>query len=257
MQDRARRLSAEFVGTFFLVLVGCGAAVIAATFPEIGVGIVGVGLAFGLTLLVLAYAIGDISGCHINPAVSLGLWIGGRFPGRDVIPYIVVQVLGGVAAAAVLYVVASGSPTFSLEAGFAANGYGEHSPGGYTLLSGLVIEVLMTGLFVFAIMGATHKRVPAAVAPLAIGLALMLVHLISLPVTNTSVNPARSTGVALFVGGWALSQLWLFWLAPIAGGVGGALLYRALGEKSEAPEPEAAPAEFEPDFGDISAASPG
>ena len=232
MRAQARPLLAEFVGTFFLVLAGCGTAVLAGTFPEVGVGIVGVALAFGLVLLVMAYAIGDISGCHINPAVSVGLWIGGRFPGRDVIPYIVVQLLGGILAAAVLYLVAGGTPGFTLADGFAANGYAEHSPGGYSLLSALTIEVFMTALFVFAIMGATHKRVPAAVAPVAIGLALTLVHLISIPVTNTSVNPARSTGVALFVGDWALTQLWLFWLAPIAGGMGGALLYRALGERS-------------------------
>ncbi|RVU48316.1 aquaporin Z [Lujinxingia sediminis] len=232
MNARFGRLLAEFVGTFFLVLAGCGTAVLAGTFPEIGVGIIGVALGFGLALLVMAYAIGDISGCHINPAVSVGLWIGGRFPGRDVLPYIAVQVLGGIVAAAVLYMIAGGTPGFTLADGFAANGYAEHSPGGYSLLSALTIEVVMTTLFVFAIMGATHKRVPAAVAPVAIGLALTLVHLISIPVTNTSVNPARSTGVALFVGDWALSQLWLFWLAPIAGGVGGALLYRALGERS-------------------------
>jgi aquaporin Z len=224
----SRRLAAEFIGTFWLVLGGCGTAVLAAHFPHTGVGFVGVALAFGLTLLTMAYAIGHISGCHINPAVTVGLCAGGRFPASEVIPYIVVQVLGGILAAAILYVIASGAEGFSLSAGFAANGYGVHSPGGYSLLSCLVCEVVMTLIFLFVIMGATDKRVPAGFAPIPIGLVLTLIHLISIPVTNTSVNPARSTGPALFVGGWALGQLWLFWLAPITGGVFGGLLYRWL-----------------------------
>src|SRR5208282_2172975 len=224
----SRRLVAEFIGTFWLVLGGCGTAVLAAGFPHTGVGFVGVALAFGLTLLTMAYAIGHISGCHINPAVTVGLCAGGRFPANEVIPYILVQVLGGIVAAAILYVIASGAEGFSLSAGFAANGYGAHSPGGYSLLSCLVCEVVMTLIFLFVIMGATDKRVPAGFAPIPIGLVLTLIHLISIPVTNTSVNPARSTGPALFVGGWALGQLWLFWLAPIVGGALGGLLYRSL-----------------------------
>ncbi len=224
----SRRLVAEFIGTFWLVLGGCGTAVLAAGFPHTGVGFVGVALAFGLTLLTMAYAIGHISGCHINPAVTVGLSAGGRFPASEVIPYILAQVLGGIAAAAILYVIASGAEGFSLSAGFAANGYGTHSPGGYSLLSCLVCEVVMTLIFLFVIMGATDKRVPAGFAPIPIGLVLTLIHLISIPVTNTSVNPARSTGPALFVGGWALGQLWLFWLAPIVGGALGGLLYRGL-----------------------------
>ena len=228
----SRRLVAEFIGTFWLVLGGCGTAVLAAGFPHTGVGFVGVALAFGLTLLTMAYAIGHISGCHINPAVTVGL-CGGRFPASEVIPYIVVQVLGGILATAILYVIASGAEGFSLSAGFAANGYGAHSPGGYSLLSCLVCEVVMTLIFLFVIMGATDKRVPAGFAPIPIGLVLTLIHLISIPVTNTSVNPARSTGPALFVGGWALGQLWLFWLAPIAGGVLGGLLYRWLPSEGE------------------------
>ena len=224
----SRRLGAEFIGTFWLVLGGCGTAVLAAGFPHLGVGFVGVALAFGLTLLTMAYAIGHISGCHINPAVTVGLWAGGRFPARDVIPYIIVQVIGAILAAAVLYVIASGAAGFSLSAGFAANGYGAHSPGGYPLLSCFVCEITMTLIFLFVIMGATDPRVPAGFAPIPIGLVLTLIHLISIPVTNTSVNPARSTGPALFVGGWATGQLWLFWVAPIVGAVLGGLLYRWL-----------------------------
>jgi aquaporin Z len=223
-----RRLMAEFIGTFWLVLGGCGTAVLAAGFPHTGVGFVGVALAFGLTLLTMAYAIGHISGCHINPAVTVGLCAGGRFPASEVISYIIAQVLGGIFAAGILLVIASGAQGFSLSAGFAANGYGAHSPGGYSLLSCLVCEVVMTLVFLFVIMGATDKRVPAGFAPIPIGLVLTLIHLISIPVTNTSVNPARSTGPAVFVGGWALGQLWLFWLAPIVGGALGGLLYRSL-----------------------------
>jgi aquaporin Z len=229
----SRRMAAEFIGTFWLVLGGCGTAVLAAGFPHTGVGFVGVALAFGLTLLTMAYAIGHISGCHINPAVTFGLCAGGRFPASEVIPYVIVQVLGGIVAAAVLYVIASGAEGFSLTAGFAANGYGAHSPGGYPLLSCVVCEVVMTLIFLFVIMGATDKRVPAGFAPIPIGLVLTLIHLISIPVTNTSVNPARSTGPALFVGGWALGQLWLFWVAPIVGGVLGGLLYRSLASAEE------------------------
>lgn len=229
----SRRLVAELIGTFWLVLGGCGTAVLAAGFPHTGVGFVGVALAFGLTLLTMAYAIGHISGCHINPAVTLGLCAGGRFPASEVVPYIIVQVLGGIAAAAILYVIASGAEGFSVSAGFAANGYGAHSPGGYSLVSCLVCEVVMTLIFLFVIMGATDKRVPAGFAPIPIGLVLTLIHLISIPVTNTSVNPARSTGPAVFVGDWALAQLWLFWLAPIVGGVLGGLLYRSLTSEVE------------------------
>jgi aquaporin Z len=230
----SRRLGAEFIGTFWLVLGGCGTAVLAATFPHTGVGFVGVALAFGLTLLTMAYAIGHISGCHINPAVTVGLFTGGRFPAGEVIPYIVAQVLGGILASTVLYVIASGAAGFDVSAGFAANGYGAHSPGGYALLSCMVCEIVMTLVFLFVIMGATDKRVPAGFAPIPIGLVLTLIHLISIPVTNTSVNPARSTAPALFVGGWALGQLWLFWLAPIVGGALGGLLYRALASEPEA-----------------------
>jgi aquaporin Z len=228
-----RRLVAEFIGTFWLVLGGCGTAVLAAGFPHTGVGFVGVALAFGLTLLTMAYAIGHISGCHINPAVTVGLCAGGRFPASEVISYIIAQVLGGIFAAGILLVIASGAQGFSLSAGFAANGYGAHSPGGYSLLSCLVCEVVMTLVFLFVIMGATDKRVPAGFAPIPIGLVLTLIHLISIPVTNTSVNPARSTGPAVFVGGWALGQLWLFWLAPIVGGALGGLLYRSLTSEVE------------------------
>jgi aquaporin Z len=222
-----KQLVAEFIGTFWLVLGGCGSAVLAATFPQVGIGLLGVALAFGLTLLTMAFAIGHISGCHINPAVTVGLWIGGRFPAGRVAPYIVAQVLGGIAGAAVLYVIASGAPGFEVANGFAANGYGAHSPGGYSLLAALVCEVVMTAFFLILILGATDKRAPLGFAPIPIGLALTLIHLISIPVTNTSVNPARSTGVALFVGGWALSQLWLFWLAPLVGGALGAVVSRA------------------------------
>ena len=218
--------AAEFIGTFWLVLGGCGSAVLAAAFPDVGIGLLGVAFAFGLTVLTMAYAIGHISGCHLNPAISVGLWAGGRFPAKDLVPYIVSQVLGGIVAGGVLYIIASGKAGFDVSAGFAANGYGEHSPGGYTLLSALVIEVVMTMMFLFVIMGVTDKRAPQGFAPIAIGLCLTLIHLISIPVTNTSVNPARSTGVAVFVGDWAVGQLWLFWTAPIAGAVIGAVIYR-------------------------------
>jgi len=224
--------AAEFLGTFWLVLGGCGSAVLAAAFPEVGIGLHGVSLAFGLTVLTMAFAIGHISGCHLNPAVSVGLWVGGRFPAAKLAPYIVAQVLGGIVAGAVLYVIASGAAGFDVSKGFASNGYGDHSPGGYSLLAALVCEVVMTMFFLLIILGATDKRAPAGFAPIAIGLALTLIHLISIPVTNTSVNPARSTGVALFVGGWAVAQLWLFWLAPIVGAVLGALTYKAVASES-------------------------
>ncbi|HEY1434777.1 MAG TPA: aquaporin Z [Thermoanaerobaculia bacterium] len=232
------RLSAEFLGTFWLVLGGCGSAVLAAAFPALGIGFVGVSLAFGLTVLTGAYALGPISGGHFNPAVTVGLWAGGRFPARDIVGYVIAQVAGAVAAAAVLYFIASGKPGFDLAAGFASNGYGEHSPGGYSLSSAVVTEIVMTFMFLVVILGATHRRAPVGFAGLAIGLALTLIHLISIPVTNTSVNPARSTGPALFVGGWATSQLWLFWLAPIVGAVTAGWLYRVLLEI--APEPDIA-----------------
>lgn len=224
-----KKYGAEFLGTFWLVIGGCGSAVLAAAFPEVGIGLLGVSLAFGLTVLTMAFAIGHISGCHLNPAVSIGLWAGGRFPAASLLPYIVSQVLGATAAGAVLYFIASGAPGFDVSAGFASNGYGVHSPGGYSLAAALLTEVVMTMFFLLVILGATDKRAPAGFAPVAIGLALTLIHLISIPVTNTSVNPARSTGVALFVGDWALNQLWLFWLAPIAGAVIGALAYRYIG----------------------------
>lgn len=230
-----KRYGAEFLGTFWLVLGGCGSAVLAASFPVVGIGLLGVALAFGLTVLTMAFAIGHISGCHLNPAVSIGLWMGGRFEGRELAPYIVAQVLGSIVAAAVLYLIASGAAGFDVSAGFASNGYGEHSPGGYSLTAALVTEVVMTMMFLIIIMGSTDKRAPAGLAPIAIGLGLTLIHLISIPVTNTSVNPARSTGVALFAGGWALSQLWLFWVAPIVGGCLGALLYRAIADDAESP----------------------
>ena len=214
---------------FWLVLGGCGSAVLAAAFPNVGIGLLGVALAFGLTVLTMAYAIGHISGCHLNPAVSVGLWAGGRFPAKDLLPYIGAQVLGAVVAGGVLYLIASGKEGFNLAAGFAANGYGAHSPGGYSLLAALVTEVVMTMMFVFIILGATDKRAPQGFAPIAIGLGLTLIHLISIPVTNTSVNPARSTGVAVFVGGWAMTQLWVFWVAPLAGGLLGAAIYRLIG----------------------------
>lgn len=219
---------AEFLGTFWLVLGGCGSAVLAAGFPEVGIGLHGVSLAFGLTVLTIAYAIGHISGCHLNPAVSIGLWAGGRFPASKLPLYIAAQVLGAIAAAGVLYVIASGATGFDVAKGFASNGYGAHSPGGYSMMAALVTEVVMTAFFLLIIMGATDKRAPAGFAPIAIGLGLTLIHLISIPVTNTSVNPARSTGVALFVGDWATSQLWLFWVAPIAGAVLGAMAYRLI-----------------------------
>lgn len=222
----SRKVMAEFIGTFWLVLGGCGSAVLAAAFPDVGIGLLGVSLAFGLTVLTMAFAIGHISGCHLNPAVSVGLWVGGRFSAKDLVPYIVAQVLGAVVGGGVLYVIASGQPGFTLAAGFASNGYGAHSPGGYTMMAALVTEIVMTLMFLFVILGATDKQAPQGFAPIAIGLALTLIHLISIPVTNTSVNPARSTGVALFVGDWAVTQLWLFWVAPIAGAVLGALIYR-------------------------------
>jgi len=220
---------AELIGTFWLVLGGCGSAVLAAAFPAVGIGLLGVSLAFGLTVLTMAFAIGHISGCHLNPAVSIGLWAGGRFPAKQLLPYIVAQVLGAVVAGGVLCVIASGKAGFDLSAGFASNGYGAHSPGGYSLLAGGVTEVVMTMMFLVIILGATDKRAPQGLAPIAIGLGLTLIHLISIPVTNTSVNPARSTGVAVFVGGWAVSQLWLFWVAPIAGSLLGAAVYRVIG----------------------------
>ena len=225
---------AEFFGTFWLVLGGCGSAVIAAAFPNVGIGLLGVALAFGLTLLTMAFTIGHISGCHINPAVSVGLWAGGRFPASKLLPYIVAQVLGGLVAAAVLYVIASGKAGFDVSAGFASNGYGEHSPGGYSLLAALVTEVVMTMMFLLVILGSTDKRAPQGFAPIPIGLSLTLIHLISIPVTNTSVNPARSTGVALFAGGWAVGQLWLFWVAPIIGALLGAAVYKLIGSEDVA-----------------------
>lgn len=225
-----KKVVAEFIGTFWLVLGGCGSAVLAAAFPDVGIGLLGVSLAFGLTVLTMAFAIGHISGCHLNPAVSVGLWVGGRFSTKDLVPYVVAQVVGAIVAGGVLYIIASGQAGFSLAGGFASNGYGEHSPGGYTMLAALVTEIVMTMMFLFVIMGATEKRAAQGFAPIAIGLALTLIHLISIPVTNTSVNPARSTGVALFAGGWALSQLWLFWAAPIIGAVLGALIYRFVGD---------------------------
>ena len=229
-----KQYGAEFVGTFWLVMGGCGSAVLAARFPEVGIGFHGVALAFGLTLLTMAYAIGPISGCHLNPAVSVGLWAGGRFPANKLLPYIVAQVAGGIAAGGVLYLIASGAPGFDVASGFATNGYGDHSPGGYSMLAGLLSEVVMTTFFLVIILGATDKRAPAGFAPIAIGLALTLIHLISIPVTNTSVNPARSTAVAVYVGGWALGQLWLFWVATIVGAVLGAAIYRFIGAEEPA-----------------------
>jgi aquaporin Z len=221
-----KKYAAEFVGTFWLVLGGCGSAVLAASFPDVGIGLLGVSLAFGLTVLTMAYAIGHISGCHLNPAVSIGLWAGGRFEANQLLPYIIAQVIGAIAAGGVLYLIASGQAGFDVSAGFASNGYGDHSPGGYTMTAALITEVVMTMMFVFIIMGATDSRAPAGFAPIAIGLGLTLIHLISIPVTNTSVNPARSTGVGLYVGDWAVSQLWLFWVAPIVGAVIGAVIYK-------------------------------
>ena len=220
---------AEFFGTLWLVLGGCGSAVLAAAFPEVGIGLTGVSLAFGLTVLTMAYAIGHISGCHLNPAVSIGLWAGGRFEARQLLPYIVSQVLGAVAAGGVLYLIASGKAGFDVSAGFASNGFGEHSPGQYSMLAAVVTEVVMTMMFLIVILGATDSRSPAGFAPIAIGLCLTLIHLISIPVTNTSVNPARSTGVAVFVGDWAVAQLWVFWVAPIAGALLGAVVYKVIG----------------------------
>ena len=225
-----KQYGAEFLGTFWLVIGGCGSAVLAATFPQVGIGLLGVALAFGLTVLTMAYAIGHISGCHLNPAVSVGLWVGGRFPAAKLAPYIVAQVLGAIAAGGVLYVIASGATGFDVSAGFASNGYGAHSPGGYSLTAALVCEVVMTAFFLIVILGATDSRAPTGFAPIPIGFALTLIHLISIPVTNTSVNPARSTGVAVYVGGWAVAQLWLFWVAPIVGAVLGALIYRTIGD---------------------------
>ena len=226
-----KQYGAEMVGTFWLVLGGCGSAVLAAAFPEVGIGLLGVSLAFGLTVVTMAYAIGHISGCHLNPAVSIGLWAAGRFPAHKVPAYIISQVLGGLLAGGVLFLIASGQDGFSLSSGFASNGYGAHSPGGYSLLAALLTEVVMTMMFLFIILGVTDKRAPQGFAPLAIGLTLTLIHLISIPVTNTSVNPARSTGVALYVGDWALSQLWLFWVAPIVGALIGAVVYRFVAEE--------------------------
>ena len=222
----SKKLGAEFIGTFWLVLGGCGSAVLAAAFPDVGIGLLGVSLAFGLTVLTMAYAIGHISGCHLNPAVSLGLWSCGRFSASELGPYIAAQVAGGLAGAGVLYIIASGQVGFDATAGFASNGFGEHSPGGYSLTAALVAEVVMTFMFLMIILGATDKRAPAGFAPIAIGLGLTLIHLITIPVTNTSVNPARSTGVAIFQGDWAISQLWLFWLAPIVGAVLAGIVYR-------------------------------
>ncbi len=220
---------AEFFGTFWLVLGGCGSAVLALKFPEFGLGFLGVAFAFGLTVLTMAYAIGHISGCHLNPAVSIGLWAGGRFPANKLMPYIAAQVLGAIVAGGVLYVIASGQAGWDPSVGFATNGYGEHSPGGYSMMAALVTEVVMTMMFLIIILGATDDRAPKGFAPLAIGLGLTLIHLISIPVDGTSVNPARSTGVAVFVGGWAVAQLWLFWVAPIVGGLLGATVYKAIG----------------------------
>ena len=227
-----RKFAAELIGTFWLTFAGCGSAVIAAAFPHVGIGLLGVSIAFGLTVVTMAYAIGHISGCHLNPAVTLGLVAGGRFPAGQAVPYVIAQVIGAIAAAGLLYVIASGKAGFDLAGGFASNGYAGHSPGQYNMVACFIMEFVMTMMFLFVIMGATHAKAPAGFAPLAIGLALVLIHLVSIPVTNTSVNPARSTGPALFVGGWALAQLWLFWVAPVAGGIVGGVLSRWL-----APEP--------------------
>lgn len=228
----SKKLGAEFIGTFWLVLGGCGSAVLAAGFPDVGIGLLGVSLAFGLTVLTMAFAIGHISGCHLNPAVSFGLWAGGRFSGKELAPYMIAQVVGGLAGAGVLFVIASGTAGFdAVTSGFASNGFGEHSPGGYSLLAALVCEVVMTFMFLIIILGATSKQAPAGLAPVAIGLGLTLIHLISIPITNTSVNPARSTGVALFQGGWALQQLWLFWVAPMGGAILAGLTWRWFGQE--------------------------
>jgi len=223
-----KRLGAEFIGTFWLVLGGCGSAVLAAAFPSLGIGFLGVALAFGLTVLTMAFAIGHISGCHLNPAISLGLVVGKRFPASEFIPYVIAQVFGAIAAADVLFIIASGKAGFDVHAGFASNGYGLHSPGGYSLLAGFLAEVVLTAFFLIVIMGATDNRAPKGFAPIAIGLCLTLIHLVCIPVTNTSVNPARSTGPAIFAGGWALQQLWMFWVAPLIGGALGGGIYRAL-----------------------------
>ena len=233
MKADMRKYAAEMFGTFWLVLGGCGSAVLAAGFPDVGIGLLGVSLAFGLTVLTMAFAIGHISGCHLNPAVSVGLWAGGRFEAKQLLPYMIAQVLGGVIAGGVLFVIASGKEGFDVAAGFASNGYGAHSPGGYSLLAALVTEIVMTMMFLLVILGATDKRAPQGLAPIAIGLCLTLIHLISIPVTNTSVNPARSTGVAIFVGGWAVGQLWLFWVAPVIGAIIGATIYRAIGSTED------------------------
>lgn len=227
----SKKMGAEFFGTFWLVLGGCGSAVLAAGFPELGIGFLGVSFAFGLTVLTMAFAIGHISGCHLNPAVSVGLMVGGRFPANELLPYIIAQVLGGMAGAGILYIIASGAPGFDLAAGFASNGYGEHSPGGYSMMAALVCEFVLTFMFLIVILGATDSRAPAGLAPIAIGLCLTLIHLISIPVTNTSVNPARSLAPAIYVGGWALSQVWLFWVAPIAGAAAAAIVYKWLGSE--------------------------
>lgn len=232
--DRIHKYLAEAIGTFWLTFAGCGSAVIAARFPEVGIGLVGVALAFGLTVLTMAYAVGHISGCHVNPAVTVGLWAGGRFPSQEVAPYVVSQVIGAIVAATVLYIIASGAPGFDLTKGFAANGFGAHSPGQYNLLSGFSAELVLTMMFLFVIMGSTHGKAPVGFAPIAIGLCLTLIHLVDIPITNASVNPARSTGPALFVGGWALAQLWLFWVAPLLGGALGGLLYRWLSDEPSA-----------------------
>jgi aquaporin Z len=228
-----KRAAAEFMGTFWLVFGGCGSAVLAAAFPQVGIGLLGVSLAFGLTVLTMVYAIGHVSGCHLNPAVSVGLWTGARFPVSDLVSYIVAQVLGGIAGAGVLYVIASGKAGFDVTAGFASNGYADHSPGGYSMLAGLACELVMTFMFLVIILGSTDKRAPAGFAGIAIGLGLTLIHLVSIPVTNTSVNPARSTGPAIFVGGWALAQLWLFWVAPIAGAAVAGLAYKAIAREGK------------------------
>ncbi|MDH0449640.1 aquaporin Z [Shewanella sp. GD04112] len=224
--NMSQKMAAEFLGTLWLVLGGCGSAVLAAAFPEVGIGLLGVALAFGLTVLTMAFAIGHISGCHLNPAVSFGLWAGGRFPASELLPYIIAQVAGGIVGAGVLYAIASGQEGFSLAAGFASNGFGEHSPGGYSMMSVLICEIMMTLFFLLVILGATDERAPKGFAPIAIGLCLTLIHLISIPVSNTSVNPARSTGPALFVGDWAVSQLWIFWVAPILGAILAGVIYR-------------------------------
>lgn len=236
-----RKYAAEAIGTFWLTFAGCGSAVTAAAFPEVGIGLLGVALAFGLSVVTMAYAIGHVSGCHLNPAVTCGLAAGGRFPAHDIAPYVIAQVVGGLVAAAVLYAIASGAPGFDLAKGFAANGYGDHSPGRYSLMACLLAEVVLTMMFLFVIMGATHGKAPVGFAPLAIGFCLTLVHLVGIPVTNLSVNPARSTGPAVFVGGWAIAQLWLFWVAPLVGGVLGGVLYRWLSEQPSVPVTGMAP----------------